>query len=155
MTPNHISPSEDRIQSDVMMHFHNNRPETRKCMWHVPNGGARNSIEGNRFKAMGVVAGIQDVHLIWKGKYHVIEFKTADGTVSPEQKEVHAVHAYHGFMTYIVRSAQEGIELISDILDGSSLESHTSKISPYADPEKVELYREEARRYRMIRRKAS
>src|SRR5690606_21721362 len=116
-----FDPSEERMQSEITQHFHNTRPETRRCIWHVPNGGSKSASEGNRFKAMGLIPGIQDIHVFWSGRLHVIELKTQTGTVSPDQKAVHAAHAVQGLYTYLVRSIDDAISLITAIIDNQPL----------------------------------
>jgi hypothetical protein len=56
---------------------------------HIPNGGARDEIEGAHLKAQGVRRGVPDLHLpVARGQYHslYIEMKTATGQPSTEQK---------------------------------------------------------------------
>ena len=42
--------SENRIQQECYMWFHNTYPEYRGLLFAVPNGGARSAIEGKLFK---------------------------------------------------------------------------------------------------------
>lgn len=62
-----------------------------KWLYHIPNGGKRGKIEAARFKAMGVKAGVPDLHLaVPRGGYHglYIEMKRREnGRVSADQCE--------------------------------------------------------------------
>lgn len=144
--------TEERMQSEIMQHFHNTRPETRRCIWHVPNGGSKSASEGNRFKAMGLVPGMQDIHIFWSGVLHVIELKTQSGTVSPDQKAVHSAHAAQGLITYLVRDVDVAISLMTAIIDGECLTAFNHLISPYADPSMATQYANEAREHRNRKR---
>ena len=68
----------------------------RKCLgpgtaWrHIPNGGARNYIEGAILKASGVHAGDPDVEIIWQGRAFAIELKAGKGRISEAQRHRHA-----------------------------------------------------------------
>lgn len=55
--------SEDKIQSQFHQWLWNEFPLTRQLCYHIPNGGYRGERAGNKFKAMGVVAGIPDYHI--------------------------------------------------------------------------------------------
>lgn len=61
------------------------------CWWAVPNGGRRNISVAKKLKAEGVMSGIPDITLIYKGKYYGIEVKkpktsTPKGILSINQK---------------------------------------------------------------------
>jgi len=57
--------------------------------YHIPNGGSRSRVEGARFKAQGVRAGVPDVHLpVPRGGYAslYIEFKRPGGRLRATQR---------------------------------------------------------------------
>jgi hypothetical protein len=89
--------SEDKIQSDCFMWLWNNYPKTRGLLYHIRNGGSVASArEGAKFKAMGVVRGIPDLHMpipcTSEGTFYAslyIEMKTVKGKLSKEQIEIH------------------------------------------------------------------
>lgn len=61
-----------------------------KFLYHIPNGGFRNPREAANLKAMGVRAGVPDLHLPVPKKNYAglfIELKTNKGKASPEQLE--------------------------------------------------------------------
>ena len=58
-------------------------------LYHIPNGGSRDGVEGRHLKQQGTKAGVPDMHLpVARGPYHslYIELKTEKGRVSAEQK---------------------------------------------------------------------
>lgn len=79
---------EIQLQTKIFQHFWNKYPQTRRCIFHIPNGGKRNRIEATHMKASGVVAGIPDLILAWKGKIYGIELKTKTGIHSENQLKV-------------------------------------------------------------------
>ena len=56
-----------------------------KCLFHC-NNKAKNKIEGNRMKAMGVKTGVPDLILVVNEKVIFIELKTQIGKQGKEQK---------------------------------------------------------------------
>lgn len=59
--------------------------------FHVPNAAKRAFHEAARLKAMGLVAGVHDLWLVFSGGRVVpIELKTEDGPLSEPQKRWHA-----------------------------------------------------------------
>ena len=57
--------------------------------FHVPNGGARTKAEAGIFKAMGVLAGVPDVWIIFADDVLAIEMKSIDAGLSQVQKDIH------------------------------------------------------------------
>lgn len=58
-------------------------------LYHIPNGGSRDAIEGKHLKAQGVKAGVPDLCLpVPRGQYHglYIEMKTEMGRTSDAQE---------------------------------------------------------------------
>lgn len=111
--------SETQIQAEAFQAAWNLYPETRRCIFHVPNGGSRNKIEGMQLKASGVIAGIPDVLFIWQGTIHAFEFKTEKGTISPDQSKVHKAWLSQGVKVHIVRSKDEFLSHIERITQRS------------------------------------
>jgi hypothetical protein len=73
----------------------------------VPNGGSRNKIEAGQLKASGVVAGIPDCILVWKGRAYGFEFKNDTGVLSTAQKEVHAAWQGQGVPVEVIRTLDQ------------------------------------------------
>ncbi len=103
--------TEDQIQSTCFQWHWNEYPNERKRLFHV-NQKAKNKIEGNRMKAMGVVPGISD--LIYLSKYGTIfiEMKTETGSQSDEQKEFEQIVTYLGYKYLICRSLEQFKQII-------------------------------------------
>lgn len=58
-------------------------------LYHIPNGGTRDPIEGRHLKQQGVKRGVPDLCLpVARGEYHAlyIELKTDTGRATQEQK---------------------------------------------------------------------
>jgi len=111
--------SEGKIQQEAILHIWNRLPETRLCLFHVPNGMFTNAREGAKFKAQGVIAGVPDLVFIWAGKTHYIEVKTEKGNLSKPQIELHQKWAEQGVVVNVFRSSQEIINFISQIVQGA------------------------------------
>jgi VRR-NUC domain len=79
--------TEALLQSAVIEHLRAyGNPEW--LWWHTPNAGKRHPITGSQLKRQGMVAGVGDLSLVDPtGRYHELELKTADGRLSPAQRE--------------------------------------------------------------------
>jgi len=108
--------SESAIQQEAIMHIWNKLPETRLCLFHIPNGMFTNAREGAKFKAQGVIAGVPDLVFIWAGKTHYIEVKTAKGYLSTQQKALHQKWSEQGVIVNVFRSAEEIIDFVANLV---------------------------------------
>ena len=82
---------------------------------HIPNGGARNQREAAKFKRMGVLAGVSDLHLpVARGPWHglYIEMKYADGKLQKSQKEFLKLAADQGVYCVVCYTADDAIDII-------------------------------------------
>lgn len=75
---------EDQIQRAVFEHLRK-RALPGVFAFHPANGGKRTYLEGAKFKAMGVIAGVPDVIAIKDGQTYALELKTDFGKVSDVQ----------------------------------------------------------------------
>jgi len=108
---------EEKIQQEIILKMWNEYPETRLCLFHVPNGGYRNALEGAKLKAMGVISGVPDLCLCWGGKSHWIELKAGDaGRLSTAQINLHKKWAENGIEVKVFRSAQGCIDYFLSII---------------------------------------
>jgi hypothetical protein len=114
--PNYEKPktSEARLQADCFIWFHNSFPSQRQMLFHVQNK-ARNAVEGNKFKAMGVVKGVSDLILILPSRVIFIELKTEVGKQSPEQEQFQEKVQRRGHLYIIIRSLEEFQEFIMSV----------------------------------------
>jgi hypothetical protein len=94
------------------MEIWNKMPETRLCLFHIPNGMFSNAREGAKFKAQGVISGVPDLVFIWAGKTRYIEVKTESGRLSTEQVKLHQKWKEQGVEVKVCRSSREIIELV-------------------------------------------
>jgi hypothetical protein len=108
--------SENRIQAEAYLWFHNTFADLRGLLYHVPNGEYRDHVTASKLKAIGVVSGIPDIIFHYKGKTWFFEFKASDGVVSKTQKEIHAQLTKQGFTVYVVRSVEDFQEKINFIV---------------------------------------
>jgi len=106
--------SEERIQQECYMWFHNTYPEYRGCLFHVPNGGARSSVEGAMFKKIGVVPGVADMLLMVNSTTYCFELKNKYGKQSPKQVKWQKQIEKNGFNYFIIRD----VNLFKQIVEG-------------------------------------
>ena len=107
--------SEDKIQSDCYVWFHNTYPELRGLLCYNLNN-SKNKIDGARNKAKGLIAGRSDMVLYYNSNAFMIEFKTSDGSQSAGQKDWASLVRSQGFQYHIVRSLDEFQMLILNLL---------------------------------------
>lgn len=108
--------NEDQLQSALFLRCHNLLPQTRKLLFHVPNGGYRNKIEASKFKSMGLIAGVPDLLLIWGGRLHGIELKFERGVLSPAQKELHSVWRAQGIEVVVFNDLDKAFDYVKNIV---------------------------------------
>lgn len=101
--------SENRIQQECVMYFHNTYPKLRGCLFAVPNGGARSAREGKLLKETGVWAGVADMLLMYNGVTTCFELKTEIGSQSNKQIRWQRLMEEQGFRYYIIRDIKEFI----------------------------------------------
>ncbi len=87
-----------------------------RFLHHSPNGGARSGFTGAQMKALGTKPGFPDLILPVRNGFTglVIEFKSATGKTSPEQKEWLQHFEQQDYQTHIARSADEARSQLAD-----------------------------------------
>lgn len=95
----------------------NTYPEFQYCMWHVANERETNPISGAILRAKGVVRGAPDYVFNHKGRAYYFEFKSKDGTLSPDQVKVISALRTQGFDFYEIRDKEHFMEIIKTIID--------------------------------------
>jgi hypothetical protein len=96
--------TEARLQSECYLHFHNTCPALRGRLFCV-NNNPRNAIDGNRLKAIGLVAGVSDMIYLRDNRPPLcLEFKASTGSQQRVQKEWQRVAEATGCEYVIVRS---------------------------------------------------
>lgn len=77
-------------------------------MWFVPNGGNLSRAQAGKFKAMGLLAGVPDLHFILpQGRLGCIELKGPRGTLSEAQKDFREKAERSGVQWAQCRSLEE------------------------------------------------
>lgn len=103
--------TEDQLQASIFQWHWNNKPAERGLLFHCQQK-ARNAIEGNRFKALGVVAGVSDlIYLKPGGKPILMELKTETGTQSQVQKDWETRVKQAGYDYVVIRGLAEALQL--------------------------------------------
>lgn len=98
---------EDTLLSKCHIFLWNNYPHLRYATWHIANERQTTARNGAVLKAKGVLSGVPDYVINYKGKTLYIEFKSEKGTVSENQKKVHEALRKQGFEVYIVRTFEQ------------------------------------------------
>lgn len=117
--------TEDQLQAIFWEWAWNTYPQFRRHMWAVCNGLPLPPILANKAKSTGLLAGVWDLHVFYKGKFHIIETKignnqlTIDRVVKGKkvfgQKEWGELMAEHGAIRHIYRTLEEGQAIVLSI----------------------------------------
>ncbi len=125
-----LNASESKLQSEMFLWAWNTYPQYRRMLFHI-NNKARNAVEGNKFKAMGVVRGPSDLALlapggrtIWIevkvpeiGELQAAEFgiaPRAEGKQSEEQEDFQRKAEAWGHTYVIVERMEEFQEVVKE-----------------------------------------
>lgn len=98
---------------------HNKYPEL-KLLYHVPNGGSRNTLEAANLKRQGVKAGVPDLCLpVARQGYHglYIEMKWGKNKVTENQKQWLDDLRQQGYEAVVCYGADQAIRAIEEYLD--------------------------------------
>jgi hypothetical protein len=107
--------TEDRLQQECYLWFHNSFPNLRGLLCYNFNNSA-NKIQANKNRGMGLQKGRSDLVFYYKGNAFMIEMKTSTGTQQPEQKKWQEIVVSSGFTYQIARSKKEFQEIINKII---------------------------------------
>ena len=119
-----LVPTEAQEQTSL---FHWAKLQTRKypelaLMYHIPNGGSRNTVEAHNLKMQGVKPGVPDIFLpVARGGFHglFIEMKRRKGgEVSQEQKGWLEALQGQGYRAEVCKGWEEAKNLIEKYLKG-------------------------------------
>lgn len=108
-------PAEDRIQADLYTWFRNEWPQYKRLLCYNFSN-SRNAIEGNKNRSMGLIKGRSDMTFYWQGQAYMIELKTPDGVQRPDQKYFEKDITDAGFKYCLIRSVEEGQNIIYKIM---------------------------------------
>lgn len=91
-----------------------------KWLYHIPNGGTRDSREAIKLKRMGVKRGVSDIHLPFPhGRYHslYIEMKYGRNVATQEQIQFMRDMVDAGHCVAVCHDAQSAIQLIEQYVN--------------------------------------
>lgn len=86
--------SHDRLQQECFNYLWNAYPVLRRKFWHTPNENPRQKGESltaykiriSKFKAIGVLPGVLDLVLYFKGVLYIFDVKLAGDSIKPAQR---------------------------------------------------------------------
>lgn len=107
-----IKKTEEQLQREIVIWFNNQKRHARGLLFMVHNT-PRNRIDGARLKSMGMVSGVSDLVLLWRGGAICFELKTKKGRQSLTQKEWQKVVNGQGIPYFIVRSLAEFKDIVN------------------------------------------
>lgn len=109
--------SEEALQQKCYYWFHNNYPDLRGLLFHIPNGGSRSSSEGKKFKLVGVIPGVADLCFLYNSQAYFIELKKdAFSKQSKKQKDWEDKVSSQGFFYEVIYSLIDFQTLIQTIV---------------------------------------
>jgi hypothetical protein len=102
--------TEQRIQQECYIYFHNTYPHLRGLFFRIKNEGT-SKISGAIGKATGIVPGVSDMCMLISGRVVFVEFKTPEGKQSQHQKNWQQLIKQAGFQYELIHSLDEFKEL--------------------------------------------
>lgn len=111
--------SEDTLQAECYQWFHNQFPKLRGLLYAVPNGGYRKGREAMKLKATGVVSGVHDMQLQYRGCHYTFELKVDGNKLSAAQIKWWNIMEEHGAVCFEIRSVPLFKEIINTIVDAT------------------------------------
>jgi hypothetical protein len=116
--------NEDLLQAACFQWSWNFKPETRRCIWHIPNGKKRTIAEACMLQAMGVIAGVHDLHFYWRSRLYILELKVGTNTLSPAQRKWKEAMEAQGAMFFEIRTLNSFKNAVNAILHGCEANYH-------------------------------
>lgn len=117
----------DKMQAEIIKMARGPRSRINPEMawiYSIPNGQRRTKYEQRVFLATGGLKGVWDLHLpVARGGYHGlwIEIKEGDDKLSKEQENWGEWMTREGHLCVVVRSVQQGFDLLIDYFEGKYL----------------------------------
>ncbi|MBY0561469.1 VRR-NUC domain-containing protein [Hyphomicrobium sp.] len=103
--------TEAQIQKTLLDHLHH-RAKPGVVYWHTPNGGVRDRITGRQLKDQGVVSGVPDLLLFFRGQLYGLELKTEKGRLQPTQVKFQAALAKQGAILATAYGLDEALKIL-------------------------------------------
>lgn len=79
-----MNTSEDNLQYRVWLRLWRDYPFLRRRVWHVANQ-RKDRQEASRLQSMGVLSGVWDLHMYFKGQFVIWEAKTEHGQLTRDR----------------------------------------------------------------------
>lgn len=108
------------MQADCVTWFRNKYRAggLNRLLWAVPNGGQRTDRDARVLKATGLLAGVWDLHLFYKGKLIIFELKVGKNQLTVDriapngsklygQKEWGELMLANGATCFVIRSIEQ------------------------------------------------
>ena len=111
--------NEHLAQSLLIKWFRLQYPYMEKCLFAIPNGGARHIGTAIKLKAEGVTAGVADLFLMIPNKTKhglFIEMKTEVGKLQQNQIEFLSLAESMGYEAKVAYGFDEGVKIIKNYL---------------------------------------
>lgn len=106
---------EDALQKDVAKFLDMALPPN--AVWyHVPNGGKRSKAQAGIFKAMGVKAGVPDIHILFEGRSIYIELKVGKRKETMAQVMMRHRLTMAGAVCTVCRSLDEVADFLEPVV---------------------------------------
>jgi len=109
----------ERRERLAFMRWVSFRPNVRKYLFAVENGGSRDEREAANIKKMGLVAGVPDYFFMYPTrKYHGmwIEFKAGKNNLTPNQKQFFQTAEDVGYKCAVVWSWMDAVKEVEKYL---------------------------------------
>lgn len=119
--------SEDQLQAECFQWIWNTYPQTRRCIFAIPNGGKRSPTEAMKLRATGVVPGVHDILFVWNRQVYFMELKVGRNKQSADQILFGEAVKAQGAVCLEIRTFDEFKTAINHILFGS-LSGNTAKV---------------------------
>jgi hypothetical protein len=89
--------------------------------FHYPGGGYRKPLEAKILKGLGVIPGLPDLWVIWRGRVHCIELKSERGRLTETQVDMLNRLNRAGVAVATAHSLDEALKYLTDwgLLKGS------------------------------------
>lgn len=108
--------SEDRLQQECYLWFHNTYPEYRGLLNYNLNNSA-NVLQGKKNKSMGLQKGRADMVFYFEGKAYMLEMKTLNGYQSLKQKQWQQAIECAGFKYFIIKTLKMFKYVVNNIIE--------------------------------------
>ena len=109
---------EDQLQAKCIQYAWNEHPETRGLIYANYNN-PKNAAHGAHLKAIGLLPGVADITILWKGKTYFVELKTETGKQSKAQIKWQETITENGFEYNLIRTVETWQKLLKRIISHS------------------------------------